>query len=61
MIRNLTAEWSRHIEELANGMLYTQVDFLDGINSNVKGRNVGRTGMLRRGCRQRLHWRGAGS
>ena len=36
-------EWTRHIEELAEGMLYTQVDsWLTGINSNVEGRNVRR-------------------
>jgi cation diffusion facilitator CzcD-associated flavoprotein CzcO len=35
------AEWSRHIEELADGMLYTQIDsWATGINSNVEGRNV---------------------
>ena len=37
------AEWSKHVEELAAGMLYTQVDsWLTGINSNVEGRNVRR-------------------
>ena len=37
------AEWSRHIEELADGMLYTQVDsWATGVNSNVEGRNVRR-------------------
>lgn len=37
------AEWSRHIEELADGMLYTQVDsWATGINSNVEGRDVRR-------------------
>ena len=37
------AEWSRHVEELAAGMLYTQVDsWLTGINTNVEGRNVRR-------------------
>ena len=37
------AEWSRHIEELADGMLYTQIDsWATGINSNVEGRNVRR-------------------
>ena len=36
-------EWSRHVEELAAGMLYTQVDsWLTGINTNVEGRNVRR-------------------
>ena len=37
------ADWSRHVEEVAAGMLYTQVDsWLTGINSNVEGRNVRR-------------------
>jgi cation diffusion facilitator CzcD-associated flavoprotein CzcO len=37
------AEWSRHVEELAEGMLYTQVDsWLTGINTNVEGRSVRR-------------------
>ena len=37
------AEWSRHVEELAAGMLYTQVDsWLTGINTNVEGRDVRR-------------------
>ena len=37
------ADWSRHVEELAAGMLYTQVDsWLTGINTNVEGRNVRR-------------------
>ncbi len=37
------ADWSRHIEELADGMLYTQIDsWATGINSNVEGRNVRR-------------------
>jgi cation diffusion facilitator CzcD-associated flavoprotein CzcO len=37
------ADWTQHIEELADGMLYTQVDsWLTGINSNVEGRNVRR-------------------
>ncbi len=37
------ADWSRHVEELAAGMLYTQVDsWATGINSNVEGRNVRR-------------------
>ena len=36
-------EWSRHIEELAAGMLYTQVDsWATGINSNVEGKTVRR-------------------
>ena len=36
-------EWSRHIEELADGMLYTQVDsWATGINSNVEGKTVRR-------------------
>ncbi|HEX2939441.1 MAG TPA: NAD(P)/FAD-dependent oxidoreductase [Rhodopila sp.] len=37
------AEWSRHIEELASGMLYTQIDsWATGINSNVEGKTVRR-------------------
>ncbi|MDB5375530.1 MAG: Cyclohexanone monooxygenase [Belnapia sp.] len=37
------ADWSRHIEELAEGMLYTQVDsWATGINSNVEGHNIRR-------------------
>ena len=37
------AEWSAHIEELAAGMLYTQVDsWATGINSNVEGKTVRR-------------------
>ena len=37
------AEWSRHVEELAAGMLYTQVNsWLTGINTNVDGRDVRR-------------------
>jgi hypothetical protein len=37
------ADWSRHIEELAAGMLYTQIDsWATGINSNVEGKNVRR-------------------
>ncbi|HXT82675.1 MAG TPA: NAD(P)/FAD-dependent oxidoreductase [Acetobacteraceae bacterium] len=37
------ADWSHHVEELAAGMLYTQVDsWATGINSNVEGRNVRR-------------------
>jgi cation diffusion facilitator CzcD-associated flavoprotein CzcO len=36
-------EWSRHIEELADGMLYAQIDsWATGINTNVEGRNVRR-------------------
>jgi hypothetical protein len=36
-------EWSQHIEELAEGMLYTQIDsWATGINSNVDGHNVRR-------------------
>jgi cation diffusion facilitator CzcD-associated flavoprotein CzcO len=36
-------DWSRHVEELAEGMLYTQVDsWATGINSNVDGRDVRR-------------------
>ena len=35
--------WSRHIEELAEGMLYTQIDsWATGVNSNVEGRSVRR-------------------
>ena len=37
------AEWSAHVEELAAGMLYTQVDsWATGINSNVEGKTVRR-------------------
>jgi cation diffusion facilitator CzcD-associated flavoprotein CzcO len=37
------ASWSKHIEELAEGMLYTQVDsWATGINSNVEGKTVRR-------------------
>ena len=37
------AEWSCHIEELAEGMLYTQIDsWATGINRNVEGRNIRR-------------------
>ncbi|OYV34757.1 MAG: cyclohexanone monooxygenase [Rhodospirillales bacterium 20-64-7] len=37
------AEWSKHIEELAAGMLYTQIDsWATGINSNVEGKTVRR-------------------
>ncbi|MFC7477564.1 flavin-containing monooxygenase [Dankookia sp. GCM10030260] len=37
------AEWSAHIEELAEGMLYTQVDsWATGINRNVEGKTVRR-------------------
>jgi cation diffusion facilitator CzcD-associated flavoprotein CzcO len=37
------ADWSRHVETLADGMLYTQIDsWATGINSNVEGRNVRR-------------------
>ena len=36
-------DWSRHIEELAAGMLYTQINsWATGINSNVEGKNVRR-------------------
>jgi hypothetical protein len=37
------AEWSRHVEELAEGLLYTLVDsWMTGVNTNVEGRNVRR-------------------
>ncbi len=37
------AEWSHHVEELADGMLYSKVDsWLTGINTNVEGRDVRR-------------------
>jgi cation diffusion facilitator CzcD-associated flavoprotein CzcO len=37
------ADWSRHIEELASGMLYTQIDsWATGINRNVEGKDVRR-------------------
>jgi len=36
-------EWTRHIDELASGLLYTQIDsWATGINSNIEGRNVRR-------------------
>ena len=36
-------EWSRHVEELAEGMLYTQINsWATGINTNVEGRDVRR-------------------
>jgi cation diffusion facilitator CzcD-associated flavoprotein CzcO len=36
-------EWSKHVEELAEGMLYTLVDsWMTGINPNVEGKNVRR-------------------
>ncbi len=37
------ADWSRHVEELAGGLLYTQVDsWMTGVNTNVEGHNVRR-------------------
>jgi cation diffusion facilitator CzcD-associated flavoprotein CzcO len=37
------AAWSRHVEELAEGMLYTLVDsWMTGINRNVEGKTVRR-------------------
>ncbi len=37
------AEWSQHIEELADGMLYTQINsWATGINTNVDGRDTRR-------------------
>jgi len=37
------ADWSAHIEELAEGLLYTLVDsWMTGVNTNVEGRNVRR-------------------
>jgi cation diffusion facilitator CzcD-associated flavoprotein CzcO len=37
------AEWSHHIETLADGLLYAQIDsWATGINTNVEGRNVRR-------------------
>lgn len=37
------ADWTQHVEGLAEGMLYAQVDsWLTGINSNVDGRDVRR-------------------
>jgi thioredoxin reductase len=37
------AEWSRHVEELASGMLYTLVDsWMTGINTNVDGHTTRR-------------------
>jgi cation diffusion facilitator CzcD-associated flavoprotein CzcO len=37
------ADWSQHVEELAGGMLYTQVDsWATGVNRNVEGKDVRR-------------------
>ncbi|MGE0415676.1 MAG: flavin-containing monooxygenase [Acetobacteraceae bacterium] len=37
------ADWTRHVAELASGLLYTQVDsWLTGINTNIDGRDVRR-------------------
>jgi cation diffusion facilitator CzcD-associated flavoprotein CzcO len=37
------AEWSRHVEELAEGLLYAEVDsWATGVNHNVPGRNIRR-------------------
>ncbi|MBS0562697.1 MAG: cyclohexanone monooxygenase, partial [Proteobacteria bacterium] len=37
------ADWSRHVAELAEGLLYTLVDsWMTGVNRNVEGRNVRR-------------------
>ena len=37
------AQWTKHIDELAAGMLYTQVDsWATGINANVEGKTVRR-------------------
>ena len=37
------ADWTRHIDELAEGMLYTQADsWATGINTNVDGKTVRR-------------------
>jgi cation diffusion facilitator CzcD-associated flavoprotein CzcO len=37
------AEWSRHVEELAEGMMYAEVDsWATGVNNNVPGRDVRR-------------------
>ena len=37
------AEWSAHVEQLADGMLYTQINsWATGINTNVDGRDVRR-------------------
>ena len=37
------ADWSRHVEELAGGLLYTLVDsWMTGINRNVEGRTTRR-------------------
>jgi cation diffusion facilitator CzcD-associated flavoprotein CzcO len=41
--RQAEAEWSKHVEELASGLLYTLVDsWMTGVNTNVEGRNVRR-------------------
>jgi cation diffusion facilitator CzcD-associated flavoprotein CzcO len=37
------ADWSKHVEELASGLLYTLVDsWMTGVNRNVEGRSVRR-------------------
>jgi len=37
------ADWTKHVEEVAEGLLYAQVDsWLTGINSNIEGKNVRR-------------------
>ncbi|MSP30841.1 MAG: NAD(P)/FAD-dependent oxidoreductase [Acetobacteraceae bacterium] len=37
------ADWTQHVEEVASGLLYAQVDsWLTGINTNVEGKNVRR-------------------
>ena len=37
------AEWTEHVQELASGMLYTQIDsWATGINSNIDGKNIRR-------------------
>ena len=36
-------DWSRHVEQLADGMLYTRVDsWATGVNRNVEGKDVRR-------------------
>ena len=37
------ADWTRHIDELADGLLYSKIDsWATGINTNVEGKNVRR-------------------
>jgi cation diffusion facilitator CzcD-associated flavoprotein CzcO len=41
--REAERDWSQHVEELARGMLYTEIDsWATGVNTNVEGKNVRR-------------------